>query len=69
MLTLRSITGVVIGLFCVCAACVPCIAGWFPDTSHYCSECKKQLTYRAHNGMVQVIKPDGQRGVPSRYAA
>ncbi|RMZ14745.1 hypothetical protein D0860_01962 [Hortaea werneckii] len=69
-----SILAVLFCFICICLTCIPCLAHWFADVDHYCSECGKQVTHQPHDGYVEVLGGGGEYGpplpatVPSRYA-
>ncbi|KAL2126519.1 hypothetical protein VTI74DRAFT_779 [Chaetomium olivicolor] len=63
---MQLIAGALCCLFCVCLACVPCIAGWFEETKYYCSQCHKKVAMRSDRGAITVYGPS--MVVPSKYA-
>ncbi|KAK3901833.1 hypothetical protein C8A05DRAFT_34493 [Staphylotrichum tortipilum] len=63
---MQMIAGIVCCLFCVCLACVPCLAHWFEETYYYCSRCNKQVAKRNEDGHITVIVPETV--VPSKFA-
>ena len=65
---LYRLMGVVCCLICICAACLPCLCGWFQETDHYCSKCNKKVTHKPHDGPVQVMQGQTAHMVPSQYA-
>lgn len=65
---LSSILAFLFCLICVCLTCIPCLAHWYADTDHYCSECNQHVTHRPHDGHVEVLSEYGPATMPSRYA-
>lgn len=55
--SMQMLTGILCCLFCVCLACVPCIAGWFEETQYSCGNCKKLVARRDDNGTINVFGP------------
>ncbi|KAI7485403.1 hypothetical protein KC351_g3942 [Hortaea werneckii] len=53
---------------CVFLTCIPCLAHWFANVDHYCSECDKQVTHQPHDGPVEVLSEYGPPTMPSRFA-
>ncbi|KAK0710295.1 hypothetical protein B0T26DRAFT_679588 [Lasiosphaeria miniovina] len=64
---MQMVAGVLCCLFCVCLACVPCMAGWFEETHYFCMSCKQRVAMRPDSGAIQVFGP--QTLVPSQYPA
>lgn len=57
-----------IGILCICAACIPCIARSCQDVDQYCSECGKKLTHKPYDGATQVVAVGPADMAPSKYA-
>lgn len=71
--TLSSLAGVLVGFFCICLACLPCIMHTCADVDHFCSNCNRQLTHRPYEGTTAVVAQGGRAegpppgAVPSKY--
>ncbi|SMQ52525.1 unnamed protein product [Zymoseptoria tritici ST99CH_1A5] len=65
--TMTWLSGVVLGFFCICLACLPCIAHSCQEIDHYCGNCGKQLTHRPYEGQVQLVGVPPAAMVPSQY--
>ncbi|CEJ93692.1 hypothetical protein VHEMI09265 [[Torrubiella] hemipterigena] len=56
---MQTIAGVVLCCFCVCLACLPCIAGWCEDREYRCSHCKNLVAVHPDGGVMQIYTPAG----------
>ncbi|KAL2018444.1 hypothetical protein VTK56DRAFT_863 [Thermocarpiscus australiensis] len=63
---MQIVAGALLCLFCVCLACVPCVAGWFEETNYFCAECHNKVAKKPDGGAIVVYGP--QAVVPSKYA-
>ena len=52
----------------ICCVCLPCLMGWAQDTSHYCTNCNHRVTFKPHEGPIQVMAPKSPDKVISQYA-
>lgn len=66
---MQILAGAVLCIFCICLACVPCLAGWCEDTHIHCSLCGKKVATIPHDGTIQVHDTEMNSHVPSQYAA
>ncbi|AEO63758.1 765d9350-c5c3-45d8-8a6d-b886477d322e [Thermothielavioides terrestris] len=62
--SMQILAGILCCLFCVCLACVPCLAGWFEETIYVCTQCNKKVATRPVSGPIIVHGP--QATVPSK---
>ncbi|CAM1506124.1 Fc.00g057650.m01.CDS01 [Cosmosporella sp. VM-42] len=67
--TMQCIAGLVLCMICVCLAPLPCIQGWFTNTSWSCASCRHKVAYRPHDGQIETFEPpkDGANTVPTVY--
>ncbi|OHF01195.1 hypothetical protein CORC01_03510 [Colletotrichum orchidophilum] len=66
---MQMVAGALCCLFCVCLACVPCIAGWCENMHYSCARCKNRVATRPYDGTIQVFSPQvGGGDVPTKYA-
>lgn len=62
------VLGGVLCLFCVCLACVPCLAGWCEDTHYSCTTCNRRVATRSYqSGRIEVLGPQNHGVVPTQY--
>ncbi|KAJ5709646.1 LITAF-like zinc finger domain-containing protein [Penicillium malachiteum] len=54
---IRSCVSILCCLICICLACIPSTTGMCQNTSHFCSNCGKQVSHKPHNGATQPLKP------------
>ncbi|KAI6080657.1 hypothetical protein F4821DRAFT_265677 [Hypoxylon rubiginosum] len=46
----QTLAGVVLCLFCVCLACLPCVGGWCENVNIFCSSCNNRVATIPHDG-------------------
>ncbi|KAL2193034.1 hypothetical protein P885DRAFT_81627 [Corynascus similis CBS 632.67] len=64
---MQVVAGVLCCLLCVCLACLPCMAGWFEETTYFCSHCNNKVALRPDSGPIVVYAPTAV--VPSKHVA
>lgn len=66
---MQAVAGVLCCLFCVCLACVPCIAHWCENKEYRCSNCKNVVAFRPYDSPLQTFGPgsNNQGQVPSKF--
>ncbi|KAI1759689.1 hypothetical protein GGR53DRAFT_512858 [Hypoxylon sp. FL1150] len=55
----QTLAGVVLCLFCVCLACLPCVAGWCENVNIFCSSCSNRVATIPHDGPL-MLAPVGR---------
>ncbi|KAI6372432.1 hypothetical protein MCOR25_003753 [Pyricularia grisea] len=65
--SMTYLLGVLIGCICICAACVPCLAGMCQDVTHFCTNCNQRVAHIPYSGGVQVIQPQPHQGANGQY--
>ncbi|OTB11212.1 hypothetical protein K445DRAFT_218480 [Daldinia sp. EC12] len=64
---MQIVVGILLCSICPCAACLPCMAGWFKNTRIRCSSCKVNVANISKDGHVQVMLVQGSGRQPSAY--
>ncbi|KAH8900964.1 hypothetical protein GQ53DRAFT_740787 [Thozetella sp. PMI_491] len=52
---MQTVAGVVCCLFCLCLACVPCLAGWFENENYVCTGCHKKVATRFYDSGTMTV--------------
>ncbi|KAI0012825.1 hypothetical protein F4779DRAFT_534743 [Xylariaceae sp. FL0662B] len=65
--SMQTIAGLVLCLFCVCLACLPCINHWCENINIYCSSCNARVATIPHDGQIQVMPVISSGQQPSAY--
>lgn len=65
--SMTYLIGVLIGCICICAACIPCMAGMCQDVTHFCTNCNQRVAHIPYSGGVQVIQPQPHQGANGQY--
>jgi hypothetical protein len=63
-----SLASLVCCLICICLVCLPQMAGWAQNTSHFCTSCRNKVAFMPHDGPMQAVGPRPQAQVVSQYA-
>ena len=63
--TMTILAGVLVGLFCICLAWIPCAAHFAYDKEWYCGSCGAKLAYRQHESSPVVLHPQESSNYPA----
>jgi DNA-directed RNA polymerase subunit RPC12/RpoP len=55
--SMQAVVGVILCLFCIFLACLPCLCGMFENTEYFCSNCNQKVAQRPHDGPIQTFAP------------
>lgn len=68
LIDVYSLASLLCCLICICLVCVPQMAGWAQNTSHFCTSCRNKVAFMPHDGPMQALGPKPQTQVVSQYA-